>query len=426
MEIVWFRNDLRVSDHAALASATRSGKPVMGVYSTFSPRPIGPHRKAFLDQCLSELSAQLLKLDITLKIVNEPVWEALEALDFTGIHFHREAGTEENATAQNVIREARKKGAKTHAFESHNLIHQDDLPFTNCPDLFTTFRKEVEKNLRIRDLIPSGKMPDHPAQARLKHYLWDTKAISTYKETRNGMLKPGDSSHFSPWLAVGALSPREIYWEVRRYEREFGANESTYWMIFELLWRDFFYLQLQKHGAAFFKVGGIQRLDLPWKRDIHLLEAWKAGRTGYPLVDAAMRQLNQTGWMSNRARQNVASFFCKNLGLDWRLGAAYFEEQLTDYDVASNWGNWMYQAGVGNDAREFRLFNLDKQAQQYDGDGAFRKAFVLELRSLSPRDLLNPTPKQREQFGYPKPIVDFNQSASENRRNYERAVRSHT
>jgi deoxyribodipyrimidine photo-lyase len=387
-------------------------------------------------------------LGIPMMAAEKPAEQILEQLrpsfEIVSVFAHDLVASEEKADAKRVTQWCRQADAKFLTKPDHNLIQPSDLPFSNCPDLFTTFRKQAEQNLKVRDCLAIPPAVQNPisintakvespvggrflggeteALTRLRHYLWDSDALRTYKETRNGMLQEDDSSKFSPWLAHGCLSPRQIYWEVRRYENERVSNDSTYWMIFELLWRDFFWLQLAKYGDRFFRSSGVQGLQLPWRKNHELFEAWKRGATGFPLVDASMRELNQTGYTSNRARQNVASFFCKNLGLDWRLGAAYYEEQLVDYDVASNWGNWMYQAGVGNDAREFRLFNLNKQADQYDPTGAYRKHYCPELRSLSPKMLLNIPPAQRQQFGYPTEIIDFESSARENRRAYERAI----
>ena len=150
--------------------------------------------------------------------------------------------------------------------------------------------------------------------------------------------------------------------EVELYEAERVKNDSTYWLKFELLWRDFFIFMSAKHGSHLFRSGGLQDKPIEWIDDRILFEAWCEGKTGYPLVDANMRELRETGYMSNRGRQNVASFLTKNLGLDWRLGAEWFESQLIDHDPSLNYGNWNYAAGIGNDTREFRWFNINKQA----------------------------------------------------------------
>ena len=157
------------------------------------------------------------------------------------------------------------------------------------------------------------------------------------------------SSKLSAWLANGSISSRQIYWEIIDYEKEVKKNQSTYWLIFELIWRDYFKYIALKHQDAIFHLGGILNKDYHWDTADAKVNSWIEGTTREPFVNANMIELNKTGWMSNRGRQNVASYFAKDLLLDWRIGAAYFESQLIDYDVHSNYGNWMYVAGVGND-----------------------------------------------------------------------------
>jgi deoxyribodipyrimidine photo-lyase len=213
---------------------------------------------------------------------------------------------------------------------------------------------------------------------RLHDYLWHTNALHTYKQTRNGLIGTDYSSKLSAWLASGCLSARHVFHEVRRYETERVANDSTYWMTFELLWRDYFRLVMEKFGAALFSRNGISALGTrsPQGRDAVTFEKWMSGTTGHRFIDASMRELRLTGFMSNRSRQNVASHFVHDLGMDWRIGAQYFEALLVDYDVYSNWGNWAYVAGVGNDPREHRRFDIAHQAKVYDPQGAYQALWL--------------------------------------------------
>ena len=134
---------------------------------------------------------------------------------------------------------------------------------------------------------------------RVNEYIWKRDRLKVYKETRNGMLNPDDSSKFSPWLALGCLSPRYLYWQVDDYEEQRVKNDSTYWLIFELLWRDYFRWVCAKHGTKIFKLRGLQGVSVPWKQDWERFELWRDGLTGFPLVDANMRELATTGYMSN-------------------------------------------------------------------------------------------------------------------------------
>ncbi len=307
-------------------------------------------------------------------------------------------------------------GVEFRFFEDRTMLHPNDLPFhyPALPELFTTFRKEVEKNLIVQkptgaiDKLPptikvigEGRSIDEIAGLldieqglklrfkggetegfrRLKYYLDETRLLSKYKETRNGLLGDDYSSKFSPWLSVGALSPRQVYWAVKEYEKRYGANDSTYWLIFELLWRDFFRFVAMKHGRKIFLKSGIRGVNPPGKSEMNLkrFSRWRKGETGQPFIDANMRELNATGFMSNRGRQNVASYLVHDLGLDWRLGAEYFESMLLDYDPCSNWGNWIYLAGVGNDGRDFRRFNPERQAAMYDPEGEYKSKWLKQV-----------------------------------------------
>ena len=254
---------------------------------------------------------------------------------------------------------------------------------------------------------------------RVEEWIWDGDHLREYKATRNGLVGSSYSSKLSPWLAEGCLSPRYVHAEVDRYEDRRVSNEDTYWLVFELLWRDFFAFQFARHGAKFFERGGIRgRTDVDWRVDEADLRRWAVGETGIPFVDANMRELAATGYVSNRGRQNVASFLAKNLRLDWRLGAAYFETQLVDYDPASNYGNWAYVAGVGNDSRD-NYFDILGQARRYDPEADYVELWCPELSPLPAEYAHEPwtlSPEEQADYGvelgvdYPRPMIDLEAS----------------
>ena len=193
------------------------------------------------------------------------------------------------------------------------------------------------------------------------------------------MIHFDDSSKFSPWLSLGCLSAREIYWSVLKFEEQIEKNESTYWLIFELLWRDYFKFLAEKYGETFFTPEGIYnrpQSSTPQKSK-ELFEAWAAGQTSEPFINANMIELAKTGWMSNRGRQNTANYLVKTLKIDWTWGAEWFEKNLLDYDCESNWGNWLYQSGKGTDPRD-RVFNPELQAARYDADQSYRRMWLTE------------------------------------------------
>ena len=281
-----------------------------------------------------------------------------------------------------------------------SLLDPAGLPFSGggpghprvaaLPRVFTAFRQEVER-LGQRPAAPlamPAEIPPLPpgvallaanpgpeggetaALAHLAQYFARGLAHS-YKATRDALAGFDSSSRWSPWLSSGALSPRVAFAALRRFEEAQGANDGTYWLWFELLWRDYFrFLHLQE-GARLYRAGGLTEAGAP-THDAAAFERWRLGETGAPLIDAGMHELASTGWLSNRMRQLVASFLIYDLGCDYRAGAAWFEAQLIDYDVYSNHGNWLYIAGRGTDPRGGRRFDLEKQARAHDPDGAYR------------------------------------------------------
>jgi deoxyribodipyrimidine photo-lyase len=391
----WFRKDQRVNDHAIFSN--------LGLFSTVTafyvhdteiesvfnlgfPK-IGNHRKLFLEQSLNELRDSLASLNVQLHIFQSA--EELIAstmLNTEVLSYQKLYGTEELSIEQTITSIF---NGRTYVFDDFTLVDKNNLPFTldNMPSLFTQFKNAVGAEGAYQETIQLPLLPtesttyklvggETQALNRLTYYFTKSQLLSTYELTRNGMLGTDFSSRFSPWLAIGNITPRTIFDYIVRYEEEIESNKSTYWLIYELLWRDFFQLQLQLWGSLFFQVGGIQQKQIRYTSNTAAFEKWMQGNTGDDLVDANMRELNTTGWMSNRGRQNTASFLIHDLKQDWRWGAAYFESLLVDYDPASNWGNWMYIAGVGHDARPFRKFNTKLQAERYDSEGNYRKLWL--------------------------------------------------
>jgi deoxyribodipyrimidine photo-lyase len=424
--IVWFKTDLRLSDNETLIKAVLQSEQIIPVYcfdnshfqtTKYGFKKTGSFRAQFLLESLQALDTSLRNLGSGLVIVKgKPEIEIpkiVQKYKAQKVFAKREVAFEEKQTEKLVQDELFKLRCELETFSTSTLYHAEDLPFSikNIPDVFTNFRKKIEQDATIRTVfknpeninsptIPALNLPtlkdlnldfskidsraaihfkggETEAMNRLNHYFFETKNLSIYKETRNGMVGEDYSSKFSAWLALGCISPRFIYNEIKKYELQFGANESTYWLVFELLWRDFFRFMFKKHQTKFFLYSGIKIDNANTKPlDDKLLSQWIMGTTSSNFINANMLELKLTGFMSNRGRQNVASFFCNELNMDWRFGAAYFEEQLIDYDVCSNWGNWAYIAGVGNDPRGHRYFNIEKQAKDYDKNNVFRKLWL--------------------------------------------------
>jgi len=420
--LVWFRNDLRVNDHNGLKLAFDNSNKVVGFYcfnpKLFSENKLGfkktdVFRTKFLIETVDNLKENLKKNNISLIIkIGDPVEELSNVVtehNITNIYLQKEWTKEE--FDEEVQLKSKFKNVLFHSTYDQFLYHPDDVDNQFISDVFTNFRKYCEKKVDVRNLtlnsyklnsknllIENYEVPSlnqlgfddfildnrsafnfsggsDLAKERLNQYLWKSRKINYYKQTRNGLIGLDYSSKFSPWLANGSISPREIYWEIKEYEKDILKNQSTYWLVFELIWRDYFKYISLKYGSKIFKIGGILEKDYEWNDDVRIFKEWIEGRTVEPFVNANMIELNSTGWMSNRGRQNVASFLAKELKIDWRWGARYFESKLIDYDVHSNYGNWMYVSGVGNDPRD-RKFNIKFQAERYDPSNNYQNMWL--------------------------------------------------
>jgi deoxyribodipyrimidine photo-lyase len=434
--IIWFKTDLRLSDNETLIKALASHEYIVPVYcfdeahfkeTAFGFKKTGAYKAQFLLESVEDLKLNLQRLGSDLLVVHgKPEIELLNIAKMyhaQAVFAKAEIAYEEINTERQVQNALLKQGCILNTYHTHTLYHPQDLPFesANTPDVFTNFRRAVEKQSTIRSVfeppvrihsptLPKSDLPtlaslgllkqtidtravlpfkggETAAMNRLKHYFFETQSLSTYKLTRNGLMGANYSSKFSPWLALGCLSARTIFKHIKQYEDIYAANDSTYWLQFELLWRDFFQFIFVKYPTQLFQITGIHQetytqsvkpiiANKTNKFALQSLQNWINGNTPNTFINANMRELNATGFMSNRGRQNVASYFCHHLKLDWRWGAAYFEHTLIDYDVCSNWGNWAYIAGVGNDPRPSRVFNIEKQAHDYDEKGEYRQLWL--------------------------------------------------
>ncbi len=419
--LYWFRHDLRVTDNASLNSLARNVESLLCIFvvdprwfkpSHYQSAHMGKHRWRFLLESLQNLDEQLKERGQALVVdYGEPVSVIADYIEKHQIkhiacNFH--SGVYERQQWQRIQIQFPQVEAATG--EGHSLFFNSQLPvpLKDLPDTFTPFRKKVEdisidRPMQAMDVFPSvlgetikqwpetiskighdlesanNQSTDYPrlkggadaARAQLDYYLFESDNITSYKQTRNGLDGWDFSSKLSAWLANGSISSKQVFHEIKRYESERTSNESTYWLYFELLWREYFYWYALKHDSQLFKIEGVRHKKPLTTFAPQRFAKWCSGNTPYPIVNACMNQLNATGFMSNRGRQLVASCLVHELSIDWRYGAAYFEQQLVDFDVGSNWGNWQYLAGVGADPRGHRQFNLEKQTQMYDPNGTF-------------------------------------------------------
>lgn len=408
--IYWFRNDLRLHDNPSLLQQC-DAEALLLVYIWPKQRPwcntvgMGEQRSRFLreslmalDDALKLLGQRLLVLEGAAETLLQPLVDRLSAEQVvTSVA----TGTYERRTIEHLEQNL---SVPVKQLGGNSLFTEQQLgfPLGSLPKHFTPFRERVQNT---QAAFPAGIVEHLPAAPnwqwgsrwrnresapialplrggeqhgldRLRNWVFGQRGIIDYSNTRNGLDGLSGSSTLSPWLANGCLSVRAVLAEIRRFEHEQIRNKSTEHLYHELLWREFFYWRAMLNDQALFHAGGASKRIRRCIFEPRNFARWCKGDTNEPLINALMNQLNNTGWMSNRGRQIVASYLIHDYAIDWRFGAAYFEKQLIDYDVASNYGNWQYIAGVGADPRGGRKFNIGKQARQHDPDGIFTRKWA--------------------------------------------------
>ena len=420
--LVWFRNNLRIEDNISLTKAINNSDNIFGfvnidpknfLLTKYGFKKTERYRAKFLLETISDLKSQLDTLNISLIITHKDfgksIKEIINKYEITNIYTQTE-WTRDELKEESLIPDQVNLIKDFDQF----LFSPNDVKglYDNIPRGFSNFRKKCEKYLSVNDIlsIPNSLnsdnkiLVDYPipslsdlgfedfdvhkdsvfrfkggetnAKDRIKNYFFDTRNVSSYKLTRNGLIGENYSSKFSPWLANGSVSVKYIFKLLKEYETEVEKNDSTYWLYFELIWRDFFKYVSMQHKDKFFNKDGIYGEDKEWSDDKDVLLKWINGQTDEPFINANMIELSNTGFMSNRGRQNVANYLTKELKIDWRIGAEYFESMLIDYDVHSNYGNWLYNAGIGNDSMPFRKFNPKLQSERYDPNKSYEKTWL--------------------------------------------------
>ncbi len=432
--LFWFRQDLRLHDQPALQLALETAHRHQGwllpvfVHDTaehnrtaWGFERIGPHRQAWQAMALQALDKKLRQLGSRLLQFSGAPAEVVTAV---ARHLNPMVLVCEDIAApqeQAAVQTLRAEGLKVKAVWHSTLMAPEQLPFApeQVPDHFTAFRQALEKTgttatpplpepqsiaplppqaavsalvsalpgppkpaalpeADARSSFPFTKAEFHASEAAALDHIAQYCARGlphSYKQTRDAPHGIDHSTKCSPWLAIGALSPRRIWAEIAAFEAQHGASKSSYWIHFELLWRDHFRWLHLKHGKRLYGPQGLSQLGKPL-HDPDAFARWCQGQTGQPLIDAGMRELKCTGFLSNRLRQNVASYLVHDLQCDWRAGAAWFESRLIDYDVYSNQGNWLYLSGRGTDPRGGRRFNPEKQARDHDPHGFYQQLWA--------------------------------------------------
>jgi deoxyribodipyrimidine photo-lyase len=441
--IVLFNRDLRVRDHPALGEAAATATHVVPAF-VVDDRLLAsgfarPNRLRFLLDSLSDLDGSLARRGARLVVRRgDVVAEVLRLARRTRASaIFASADVSAYARARERLLRAAcvEAGIGFRTFPGVTVVPAGTLRPSSGGDHFRVFtpywnswrkvpprsparapsRLSLPPELvlgrlpALEELTPDLTSPEVPpggeTAGRARLAAWIRGGLRRYAERRDG-LAADTTSRLGPYLHFGCVSPGEI---VARLRGRPGAET----FLRQLCWRDFHH-QVTAAFPAIARQDYRPRGDR-WRDDPRAFEAWKAGRTGYPVVDAAMRQLAREGFMPNRARLIAASFLVKDLGIDWRLGAAHFLDLLVDGDVASNSGNWQWVAGTGNDTRPNRVFNPTAQARRFDPDGAYVRRYVPELAGIAGESIHEPwtlDPGARRAIEYPEPIVDHARAAA--------------
>lgn len=419
--LVWFRNDLRLHDNEMLVEAISKSDAILPVY-IFDPRHFektcfhtyktGATRTKFLIESVASLRKSLQSFGGDLLLLQGNPEELLPELvaeyEITEVYHHREVADEETELSLRVEDSLWKLKVNLKHFIGHTLYNKEDLPFPikDIPDVFAQFKKKTERDTivnpcfitpttinfvkatawgalpEISDLLKNQlavllkvnsdfKGGEQEALTHLHDYLHAEENMTL---TNSALKKHEIVSKLSAWLSLGCLSPRKVYWKMKEATAHYGVRPYFSQISLGLLWRDYYRFMFKKHGSIFFMPQGfkVDGISVPLTNS-DILQQWKDAHTGQPLVDAYMQELNTTGYINQMARQLVATYLVKELGVSWIMGAAYFEEKLIDYCPASNWGNWAAVHGVGNDEKLIKSLDFDKLLKFLDPKGTFKQ-----------------------------------------------------
>ena len=446
--LFWFRRSIRLDDNQALCAAIEAAEKIVPVFildkAILSRPDTGAARVGFLFEALTDVDAELRKRGGKLILrEGKPVEELERLIEETGasaLYFGRDYEPFSKTRDTAVTAAMQKRGIAVETFSDHLLTEPGEIrtktgtPYT----VFTPFKRAwfdyplpkpiaAPERVSVVDELMSVPLPAAPASGQspvvqgsaaegerwLQTFL--KSCLSGYDTDRDFPGLEG-TSRLSAYLRSGVVSVRRVLAETQARRADFPRREGADTFLSELAWRDFYYQILSEFpyvadGAFKTALNAVQ-----WENDETLFQAWRDGKTGYPIVDAAMRQMNREAWMHNRARMVVASFLTKDLLCDWRLGEKYFMQKLIDGDLAPNNGGWQWAAGTGTDAQPyFRIFNPSSQGEKFDPDGAYVKKWLPELKRIPAKFVHKPwelSAAEQAAVGcilgkdYPRPIVD--------------------
>ena len=456
MNLYWIRNDLRVSDNKALSAACESGEGVLAVFfitrEQWQEHDDAAIKIAFWQRNLIAMKAELEKLNVPLQVVDckrfDAIPEQLKKLcdhhNIRNLFYNKQYEWNERQCENAIAEKFAHTDLSVHSFHDQVLFKPGDIATQDGSyyKVFTPFKNNLRSKLaqidfataprpkkqpdskQQSDSIPDFVKGQDAEQSAFRPDLWKAgekaasqrlqafvaERIRNYKNTRDLPAVNGTST-ISPYLAAGVVSVRQCFTAVHNESggKLFDQSGMETWLD-ELIWREFYkhilvgYPRVSRHQPF-----RLETNKIDWEPADEKFTAWCEGKTGFPIVDAAMRQLNQTGWMHNRLRMIVAMFLTKDLLIDWRCGEQYFMSKLVDGDLAANNGGWQWSASTGTDAAPyFRIFNPESQSKKYDPKGEFIRRFVPELNEQTDKLVHQPYQKSNENppDDYPQPIID--------------------
>jgi len=429
LNIFWFRRDLRLDDNVGFYKALHGKHPVLPIFifdtEILDELPKDDARVTFIYEELQKMRKEFQKHDSSIALYHGKPKEVFEEItseyniqNVITNHDYEPYATKRDIEIKQFLSE-KNIGCYTYKdqviFEKDDVVKDDGDPYV----VYTPFMKKwkatfnSETNLKIyytsehlKSLVQHTRLPNielsdlgfEKSSIKIPNYDVTPTTIQQYNKTRNFPAQDA-TSHVGPHLRFGTVSVRKMI------KKAIAEQDETFWQ--ELIWREFF-MQILWHFPETVDTAFRKKYDrVEWRNNKEEFELWKQGKTGYPMVDAGMRQLNETGYMHNRVRMVVASFLCKHLLIDWRWGEAYFAEKLLDYELASNVGNWQWAAGSGVDAAPyFRIFNPTTQIEKFDKDKKYIKKWVEEFDTDS----------------YPEKMVDHKEARERALTTYKKAV----
>jgi deoxyribodipyrimidine photo-lyase len=421
--LIWFKNDLRMHDNASLANAANECDVVLPLFiidprwsasTVYGFKKTGAFRMQFIYECVLALQQKMRESGSDLMIAEGLPEEIIPALilkhQITDVYTKQEFGCDEKSMLGKIKNVCKIFRVNIHTQNTQTLLNHEAIDKTTMPGKFADFVASIKVDMPLRTLansfeikqtiafdssttvsafdkyMPSKSMDERTvfpfqggedqALQRLKTYIW-SNALPDQLESYQTQSALAYSSKFSPWLAQGCLSVAFIYQEIKAYQTANPDSTACDVFLMDLLWREFFYLTFDKYGVKFFRQGGVHNKALVCIKDYEALSAWIQAQTEDDYINANMMELAKTGWLSASGRKHVVNYLSKQMLVDWRIGGAYFESQLLDYDVCLNYGNWAYMVGVGPDIdKNFEKFPYDIIKQTFDNNGNYRKKWL--------------------------------------------------